>query len=114
MIEPLERAWVQSEIRSAKWFVWHGKGGKSVARIKALDDALMVRKGYEYSTLRIFDALVESPSRVWLYREQRRHAGELRGASQKALGYQQQHRRVGSELGREPSDGEEAANALDR
>ena len=45
MIEPLERAWVQSEIRSAKWFVWHGKGGKSVARIKALDDALRVRKG---------------------------------------------------------------------
>jgi hypothetical protein len=22
MIEPLERAWVESEIRSAKWFVW--------------------------------------------------------------------------------------------
>ncbi|WP_422823695.1 hypothetical protein [Variovorax rhizosphaerae] len=51
MIEPLERAWVQSEIRSAKWFAWHGKGGKSVARIKALDDALMARTGYEYSTL---------------------------------------------------------------
>ena len=50
-IEPLERAWVESEIRSAKWFVWHGKGGKSVARIKALDDALMARTGYEFSTL---------------------------------------------------------------
>ena len=24
MIESLELAWVQSEIRSAKWFVWHG------------------------------------------------------------------------------------------
>ena len=51
VIEPLERAWVESEIRSSKWFVWHGKSGKSVARIKALDDALMARKGYEFSTL---------------------------------------------------------------
>ncbi|MEJ8850171.1 hypothetical protein [Variovorax rhizosphaerae] len=93
MIEPPERAWVQSEIRSAKWFVWHGKGGKSVARIKALDEALMARTGFEYS-----NALVESPARVWLHQQQRRHAGGLRGASQKGLGYQQQHRRVGSDL----------------
>ncbi|MEJ8852729.1 hypothetical protein [Variovorax rhizosphaerae] len=79
-IEPLERAWVQSEIRSAKWFVWHGKGGKSVARIKALDDALMARTGYEYST-----TLVESPTGVWLHRQQCRLAGELRWPSQKGL-----------------------------
>ncbi|MDM0118116.1 ISKra4 family transposase [Variovorax sp. J22R133] len=51
VIEPLERTVVMNEIRSAKWLAWHGKGGKSVARIKALDDALMARKGYEYSTL---------------------------------------------------------------
>lgn len=50
-IEPLERAAVENEIRSTKWLVWHGKGGKSTARLKALDDALMVRKGYEFSTL---------------------------------------------------------------
>ena len=51
MIDSLERAAVENEIRSAKWLVWHGKGGKSVARIKALDDSLMVKKGYEFSTL---------------------------------------------------------------
>ena len=50
-IGSLERAAVTSEIQSAKWLVWHGKGGKSVARIKALDDMLMARKGYEDSTL---------------------------------------------------------------
>ncbi|MEJ8852250.1 hypothetical protein [Variovorax rhizosphaerae] len=38
-------------IATKPWFVWHGKGGKSVARIKALDDALLARAGYEYSTL---------------------------------------------------------------
>ena len=51
MIEPLERASVQSEIRSAKWLVWHGKSAKAVARIKALDGSLMARAGYEFSTL---------------------------------------------------------------
>jgi hypothetical protein len=50
-IEPLEQETVQTMIEHAKWLVWHGKGGKSVARIKALDDSLMVRKGYEHSTL---------------------------------------------------------------
>jgi hypothetical protein len=42
---------VTTEIEHAKWLVWHGKGGKSVARIKALDALLMPRKGYEFSTL---------------------------------------------------------------
>ena len=51
MIEPLERDAVKTEIDHAKWLVWHGKGGKSVARIKALDDSLMARKDYEFSTL---------------------------------------------------------------
>ena len=38
-------------IEHAKWLVWHRKGGKSVARIKALDASLMARKGYEHSAL---------------------------------------------------------------
>jgi hypothetical protein len=31
--------------------VWHGKGAKTIARIKALDASLLPRQGYEYSTL---------------------------------------------------------------
>ena len=50
-LEPLERDAVKTEIQHAKWLVWHGKASKSVARIKALDDALMPRQGYEDSTL---------------------------------------------------------------
>jgi hypothetical protein len=50
-IEPLERETVTTEIERAKWRVWHGKGGKSVARIKALDASLLARQGYESSTL---------------------------------------------------------------
>lgn len=47
-IEPLQRESVTTEIEHAKWLVRHGKGGKSVARIKALDASLMPRKGYEF------------------------------------------------------------------
>ncbi|HEY5579788.1 MAG TPA: ISKra4 family transposase [Rhodoferax sp.] len=50
-IEPVQRELVKTEIEHANWLVWHGKGGKSVARIKAIDASLMARKGYEYSTL---------------------------------------------------------------
>ncbi len=50
-IESLERETVKAEIRSAKWLVWHGKGAKAIARIKALDASLLPRQGYEYSTL---------------------------------------------------------------
>ena len=50
-IEPLERDGVTTEIERAKWLVWHGKGGKSVARIKALDASLLTRQGFEGSTL---------------------------------------------------------------
>ena len=46
-----ERAAVETEIDHAKWLVWHGKGRKSVARIKALDASLLAREGYEDSTL---------------------------------------------------------------
>ena len=51
MIEPLQRKSVTTELEHAKWLVWHGKGGKSVARIKALHASFMAREGYEYSTL---------------------------------------------------------------
>jgi hypothetical protein len=50
-IEPLEREVFKTEIDHAKWLVWHGKGGKSVARIKALEASLLARQGYECSTL---------------------------------------------------------------
>jgi hypothetical protein len=42
---------VKTEIDHTKWLVWHGKGGKSVARIKVLDAFLLARQGYECSTL---------------------------------------------------------------
>ena len=51
MIESTERAAVEREIQGAKWLVWHGKNAKAVARIKALDDDLLVKPGYEFSTL---------------------------------------------------------------
>jgi hypothetical protein len=50
-IAPLEREIIQTEIDHAKWLAWHGKGRKSVARVKALDASLLARKGYEGSTL---------------------------------------------------------------
>ena len=46
-----ERGAVEQAIRSAKWLVWHGKGSKAVARIKAFDAALMASDSYEDSTL---------------------------------------------------------------
>jgi hypothetical protein len=51
MIASLERESVETEITYAKWLVWHGKGSKAVERIKALDDRLLAREGYEFSTL---------------------------------------------------------------
>ncbi len=51
MIEPWSGASVKTEIEHAKWLVWHGKGVKSVARIKALDALLMANTSYENSTL---------------------------------------------------------------
>ena len=50
-IDPMEREAIEQTICRAKWLVWHGKGGKSVARIKALDSSLLARRGYEGSTL---------------------------------------------------------------
>ena len=43
MIEPWQRKSVKTNIEHAKWLVWHGKGGKAVARIKAM--ALGIIKG---------------------------------------------------------------------
>jgi hypothetical protein len=40
---------VETEIEHAKWLVWHGKGSKAVGRLKALDDRLLKREGYEFS-----------------------------------------------------------------
>ena len=51
MIDSMERESVETEITHAKWLVWHGKGSKAVQRIKALDGRLLMREGYEFSTL---------------------------------------------------------------
>ena len=51
VIEPLERDSVCDQIRRAKWLVWHGKGRKAVARIKAIDAVLLARPGHEDSAL---------------------------------------------------------------
>jgi hypothetical protein len=51
MIEPWQRKSVKTDIEHAKWLVWHGKGGKAVARIKALDALLLEKTDYESSTL---------------------------------------------------------------
>jgi len=48
---PWSSAAVEQALHSAKWLVWHGKGSKAVARIKALDAALMASDSYEDSTL---------------------------------------------------------------
>jgi hypothetical protein len=50
-IEPLQREVITTEIDHAKWLVRHGKGRKSVTRIKALDASLLARQGYESSTV---------------------------------------------------------------
>ena len=50
-IEPEERIAVETEIDHAKWLVRHGKGRQSVSRIKALDETLLEKEGYEHSTL---------------------------------------------------------------
>ena len=42
---------METEIIHAKWLVWHGKGGKALERIKALDSRLLAREGYEFRTL---------------------------------------------------------------
>jgi hypothetical protein len=51
MIDSMERESVETEITHAKWLVWHGKGGKALERIKALDSRLLAREGYEFKTL---------------------------------------------------------------
>jgi hypothetical protein len=51
MIGSLERESVETEIEHAKWLVWHGKSGKAVRRLKAVDDCLLKREAYEFKTL---------------------------------------------------------------
>jgi hypothetical protein len=42
---------VKTDLEHAKWLVWHGKDGKAVARIKALDALLLEKADDENSTL---------------------------------------------------------------
>jgi len=51
VIDSLERESIETEITHAKWLVWHGKGRKALERIRALDTRLLMRTGYELSTL---------------------------------------------------------------
>jgi hypothetical protein len=51
MIERDEQIAIETEIDHARWLVWHGKGRRSVPRIRALDATLLAKAGYEYSTL---------------------------------------------------------------
>ena len=50
-VEPHERDRVRDWLRRAQWLVWHGKSRKAVARIKELDEELMVNPDHEDSTL---------------------------------------------------------------
>ena len=43
--------WIGREIKSAKWLVWHGKGGKAVARLQAINEELEKWPDQECSTL---------------------------------------------------------------
>lgn len=89
--------------------VWHGKGGKAVARLKALDDMLLTKVGYEFSTL------WWNLRTVSRYIRNNTHTLVNYGARfRKGLPIPQQHRRVGGEPGCEPLNGEAAADALDR
>jgi hypothetical protein len=50
-IDAEERSAFEHRIRGANWLVWHGKSRKGVARLKALDEELLRRPGYEFDTL---------------------------------------------------------------
>jgi hypothetical protein len=50
-IEGPDWDWVQSEIKSSKWLVWHGKGRKAVARLNAISQELEKWPNQTQSTL---------------------------------------------------------------
>ena len=50
-VEPHERDRMRDWLRRAQWLVWHGKSRKAAARIKELDEELMVNPDHEDSTL---------------------------------------------------------------
>ncbi len=75
-IESQERLGIQSEIRRAKWLVWHGKIRKARARIEALDNRLLKRPDYEFSTL------------WWNLRNA---SGYLKGNARYAVNYARRH-----------------------
>ncbi|MBK6973007.1 MAG: hypothetical protein IPH26_08655 [Sterolibacteriaceae bacterium] len=108
-IEPLEREAVKAEIRSAKWLVWHGKGGKAIARIKALDAMLLPRQHYEFSTL-----WWNLHGITCYLRNNTPDRSELRRPASQGTTHQQQHRRVGGQSSGQPAHGQEAPDALDR
>jgi hypothetical protein len=98
---------VKTEIEHAKWLVWHGKGAKSVARIKALDASLMPRKGYELSTLwwnlrRLYCYIDNNTGTLVNYGARYRKGLPISSSC-----------RIRGESGGQPSHGEEAANAMD-
>ncbi len=43
--------WIEREIQSAKWLVWHGKGRKAVARLEAVSAELVKWPDQEFSPL---------------------------------------------------------------
>ena len=43
--------WIEREIKSAKWLVWHGKGRKAVPRLQAINDELEKWPNQEFSAL---------------------------------------------------------------
>ena len=47
----MDREGIEQQIQKAKWLVWHGEASKAVARLMALDQALLARPGYEDGTL---------------------------------------------------------------
>jgi len=49
--EPHERDRVCDWLHKAQWLVWYGKGRQAVARIKGIDEELLVRPGHKDSTL---------------------------------------------------------------
>ena len=43
--------WIEDELMSAKWLVWHGKGRKAIARLNKIVDVLEAWPQHEYSRL---------------------------------------------------------------
>jgi hypothetical protein len=44
-------SWIESELKSAKWLVWHGKGRKALPRLQTISDELEKWPDQDQSTL---------------------------------------------------------------